>query len=265
MAVTPHPVQTRSRPRRSAKRPGEVHNACMTGIVYLIGAGPGDPSLLTLRGAELLGRAEVVLYDGLCNPELLRHAPDALQICVGKHGRDRIWTQTEVTDEMLRHARGGKRVARLKGGDPAVFARTAEEIEALREAGIEIEIVPGITAALAAGSYAGIPVTDRRFASAVALVTGHEEPGKDGSALDWNSLASFPGTLVIYMGVTTAQSWTGALMKSGKSADTPAAIIRRCSHPDQKVIHTTLGRRCPATHPRQPSPPARDRDSRKGY
>ncbi|MGV3484626.1 MAG: uroporphyrinogen-III C-methyltransferase [Planctomycetaceae bacterium] len=212
----------------------------MSGCVYLIGAGPGDPGLLTLRGAELLARADVVLYDGLSNPDILAHAPGATRICVGKHGQSRIWTQDEINAEMLRHARGGARVARLKGGDPAVFARTAEEAEALREAQIPFEIVPGITAALAAGSYAGIPITHRRYASAVALVTGHEEPGKLESSLDWNALAHFPGTLVIYMGVTTAHIWTSALISAGKSPDTPAAILRRCSLPDQQTIHCRL-------------------------
>ena len=132
---------------------------------------------------------------------------------------------TEIIEEMLRHAKSGKTVARLKGGDPAVFARTAEEVEALHQAGIPFEIVPGITAALAAGSYAGIPVTHRGLASAVALVTGHEEPGKSESALDWDALARFPGTLVIYMGVTTAETWTRMLIEGGKSPQTPVAIV----------------------------------------
>lgn len=210
------------------------------GHVDLIGAGPGDPGLLTLRGAECLARADVVLYDGLSNQELLRHAPNAEHICVGKHGRTRIWKQQEIIDEMLAHARAGRRVARLKGGDPAVFARTAEEAEALRAAGVPFEIVPGITAAQAAGSYAGIPITHRRLASAVALVTGHEEPGKPASALDWDALARFPGTLVVYMGVTKAQDWTSALLSGGKAPETPAAIIRRCSYPDQQVVHCRL-------------------------
>ncbi len=217
-----------------------AHNAVMEGRVYLIGAGPGDPGLLTLRGAELLSRADVVLYDGLTNPELLRHATKAEQICVGKHGQRRIWQQEEVIEEILRHARMGKVVARLKGGDPAVFARTAEEVEAIQHAGIPFEIVPGITAALAAGSYAGIPVTHRGLASAVALVTGHEEPGKSESSLDWNALARFPGTLVVYMGVTTAKSWSRLLIEGGKSPRTPTAIVRRCSLPDQRTIHCQL-------------------------
>ena len=128
----------------------------MNGSVYLIGAGPGDPGLLTLRGAELLRRSDVVLYDGLSNEQLLAHAPSAKHICVGKHGQSRIWRQDEIIGEMLGHAEAGRSVARLKGGDPAVFARTAEEVEALRKADISFEIVPGITAALAAGSFAGI-------------------------------------------------------------------------------------------------------------
>ena len=210
------------------------------GTVYLIGAGPGDPGLLTLRGADLLANCNVVLYDGLSNAELLKHAPNADHICVGKHGQKRIWRQEEIIDEMLRHARGGRKVVRLKGGDPAVFARTAEEIDALRAAEVPFEIVPGITAALAAGSYAGIPITHRKLASAVALITGHEEPGKAESALDWEALARFPGTLVIYMGVTTAESWTRALMNAGKAGDTPAALIRRCSHGDQQTVHCRL-------------------------
>ncbi|QDT08632.1 uroporphyrinogen-III C-methyltransferase [Planctomycetes bacterium K23_9] len=210
------------------------------GIVYLIGAGPGDPGLLTLRGAELLGRSDVVLYDGLSNADLLRHAPSAKHICVGKHGQQRIWRQDEIIAEILIHAQNGLRVSRLKGGDPAVFARTAEEVDALRQADVPFEIVPGITAALAAGSYAGIPVTDRKLASAVALITGHEEPGKSESALDWEALARFPGTLVVYMGVTTAESWTQSLISAGKSPDTPVALIRRCSHNDQQTIHCRL-------------------------
>ncbi|KAA5541106.1 uroporphyrinogen-III C-methyltransferase [Roseiconus nitratireducens] len=212
----------------------------MKPVVYLIGAGPGDPGLLTLRGAERLARSQVVLYDGLSNTELLRHAPSAEHINVGKHGQSRIWNQAEIIEVMLEHARQGKVVARLKGGDPAVFARTAEEIDALVAAGIDFEVVPGITAALAAGSFAGIPITHRKLASAVALITGREEPDKPESALDWEAIARFPGTLVIYMGVTTAQAWTDALIAGGKDPSTPAALVRRCSLPDQVTVHCRL-------------------------
>ncbi|MCC9600862.1 uroporphyrinogen-III C-methyltransferase [Stieleria sp. JC731] len=212
----------------------------MNPYVYLIGAGPGDPDLLTLRGATALGLVDVVLYDGLSNPQILSHAPQAEHISVGKHGQSRIWKQDEIIEEMLRHTSEGKIVARLKGGDPAVFARTAEEVDALIEAGVGFEIIPGITAALAAGSYAGIPITHRKFASAVALVTGHEEPGKAESAIDWNALARFPGTLVIYMGVTTASVWTQALIEGGMDPATPVALVRRCSLPDQRAIYCRL-------------------------
>ncbi len=212
------------------------------GRVYLVGAGPGHPGLITLRGAECLRRADVVLYDYLVNPELLRHAPpDAEIVCLGRHGTDRIMPQAEVHSRMITHARAGRTVVRLKGGDPAVFARAVEEVEALQAAEVPFEIVPGVTAALAAGSYAGIHITDRLSASAVALVTGQEDDGKTASAIDYEHLAVFPGTLVFYMGVTTARKWTSALIEAGKSPDTPAAIIRRCSWPDQLTIHCALG------------------------
>lgn len=217
-----------------------MSKACPTGTIYLIGAGPGDAGLLTLRGAELLRRCDVVLYDGLCNPELLHHAPQAEQICVGKHGQSRIWTQDEINQKMVSLSQNGKMVARLKGGDPAIFARTAEEIDALQQANVPFQIVPGITAALAAGSFAGIPITHRAIASAVALVTGHEEPEKQESAIDWSALAKFPGTLVVYMGVTTAPQWTKRLLDAGKPASTNVAIVRRCSLPDQRVIRCKL-------------------------
>ncbi|WP_315857310.1 uroporphyrinogen-III C-methyltransferase [Rhodopirellula halodulae] len=206
----------------------------------LVGAGPGHPGLLTLRGQQCLQECDVVLYDGLSNAEMLVHAPQAEHTCVGKHGQTRIWKQQEIIDETIRHAKAGKRVVRLKGGDPAVFARTSEEVNALKAEGIPFEIVPGITAALAAGSFAGIPITHRGIASAVALVTGHEEPGKTESDLDWPALARFPGTLVIYMGVTTVKQWTDALLSAGKDPATPCAILRRCSLPDQQKIQCRL-------------------------
>ncbi|WP_236625083.1 uroporphyrinogen-III C-methyltransferase [Rhodopirellula sp. SWK7] len=226
--------------RPTATQTSAADSGNRSGFVALVGAGPGHPELLTLRGQYWLGRCDVVLYDGLSNAEMLAHAPQAEHICVGKHGQSRIWTQPEIIAETLRHAEAGRSVVRLKGGDPAVFARTSEEVNALVAADIPFEIVPGITAALAAGSYAGIPITHRGIASAVALVTGHEEPGKPESALDWNALAAFPGTLVIYMGVTTAEVWTRALLDGGKSPDTPCAIVRRCSLPDQQQITCRL-------------------------
>ncbi|HND53630.1 MAG TPA: uroporphyrinogen-III C-methyltransferase, partial [Pirellulaceae bacterium] len=211
--------------------------------VYLVGAGPGDSGLITMRGVACLQRAEVVLYDYLVNPEIVAHAPAAAEVhCLGKHGRTRIWTQDEINRAMVDFAAQGRTVVRLKGGDPAVFGRIAEETDYLRRHGIEFEIVPGVTAALAAGSYAGIPITHRDVASAVAFIAGREDADKTETALDFNALARFPGTLVFYMGVTTAPQWTRALLDAGKSADTPAAIVRRCSLPDQTTIITTLGR-----------------------
>jgi uroporphyrinogen III methyltransferase/synthase len=213
----------------------------LNGRVYLVGAGPGDPGLITLRGVECLNRADVVLYDYLANARILEHARSGAEtICLGKHGQSRIWSQAEINDRLVGLAREGKTVVRLKGGDPTVFARAAEEIEALTQAGIPFEVVPGVTAAIAAGSYAGIPMTHREHASAVALITGQEDIDKQRSSLDYQALANFPGTLVFYMGVTTAAVWTQALIDAGKAPSTPVAIIRRCSMPDQRRICCTL-------------------------
>lgn len=212
------------------------------GTVYLVGSGPGDPGLLTWRGICCLKKADVVLYDYLSNPELLSYvSPHAQQHCLGSHAERKLWTQDQINAEMVAHAQQGKTVVRLKSGDPTVFARAAEEVEALRQHGIPFQIVPGITAALAASAYAGIPLTHSEHASAVAFVTGHEKPGKADSAIDFGALASFPGTLVFYMGVTTAPQWSTQLIEHGKSADTPCAIIRRCSWPDQETFRCTLG------------------------
>jgi uroporphyrinogen III methyltransferase/synthase len=212
--------------------------------VYLVGAGPGDPGLLTLRGAECLSCADVVLYDYLVGPQMLEFcAPDAEMLCLGRHGHGRLMSQAEVNDAIIRHALEGRSVVRLKGGDPAIFARLTEEVAALELAGIPYEIVPGITAAQAASSHAGVPLTDRDEASCVAFVTGQEsaekQPGAQG--LDYAALARFPGTLVFYMGVTTAADWSAALIEHGKSPNTPVAVVRRCALPDQEVIFSTLG------------------------
>lgn len=211
------------------------------GKVYLVGAGPGDPGMLTLRAVEVLRRADVVLYDYLANPAALTFvSPEAETICLGKHGRERIWSQAEIEAAMVDRARQGLFVVRLKGGDPAVFARGAQEMEALRQAGIPWETVPGVTSALAAGSYAGIPVTHSDLASAVALVAGRESNDKPETALDFGALAKFPGTIVIYMGVTTARAWSTALIAEGKDPATPVALVRKCSLPDQSVHRCTL-------------------------
>lgn len=215
------------------------------GFVYLVGAGPGAPGLITLRGVEVLGKADVVLYDGLVNPQLLQHAkPDCNLICVGKHGQTRVWKQSEIDDEVVRWANQGLIVVRLKGGDTAIFARTAEELDRLRSENIPFEVVPGISAATAASSYAGIAITHRDWASAVAFVTGQSQAIDGGAeaeeAIDWDGLARFPGTLVFYMGVTSAKNWSSELLRAGKLPTTPVAMIRRCTWPDQQVLRTTL-------------------------
>ncbi len=213
------------------------------GKVFLVGAGPGDPGLLTLRGTECLRIADVVMYDYLASPELLLNTrTDAELICLGKHGQGRLWTQAEVNEAMISHARAGRMVVRLKGGDPTIFARVVEELAALEGAGVPFEIVPGVSAALAASSHAGISLTHRDHASCVAFVTGQQKCDKpEGDGLDYGALASFPGTLVFYMGITSAPKWSRALIKGGKSAETPVAIVRRCSFPDQGSWFTTLG------------------------
>lgn len=226
------------------------------GKVYLVGGGPGDPGLITLRGCQCLARADVVLYDYLVNPQILLHARRGAElVCLGRHGHGRIVPQDEINELLLRHARAGRTVVRLKGGDPIVFAHAAEEIGALVQAGVPYEIVPGIAAVLAIGSYAGIPLTQGDAASALALVTGQERRGK-ASSLDYQALAAFPGTLVFYMGVTTAQRWTGQLIAAGKPADTPAAIVRRCSLPDQETIRCTLATVAEKIAARRLRPPA---------
>ncbi len=211
------------------------------GIVYLVGAGPGDPGLITLRGVECLRRADLVLYDYLANPLILKHArPTAELICLGQHGQKKHWSQEGIHAAMIRAAREGKNIVRLKGGDPDVFGRSAEEIEALTAAGVPYQTVPGVTAALAAAGYAGIPVTHGQYSSAVALVTGQERHCKQGESLDYGALAGFPGTLIFYMGTTSAKVWSATLLRHGKPPDTPVAVVRRCSWSDQETIRCTL-------------------------
>ncbi len=213
-----------------------------TGKVYLVGAGPGDPGMITLRGVECLARADLVLYDYLVNPRLLCHAgAEAELVCLGHHSRERTVDQDEIHQRMIQAAHNGRLVVRLKGGDPDVFGRSAEETEALRLAGVPFELVPGVTAALAAGGYAEIPLTHADHSSCLALVTGQERRGKKGPPLDYQALAEFPGTLVFYMGIRSVAEWSEALIRGGKSPDTPVAIVRRCTLPDQAMVRCTLG------------------------
>ncbi|GAC1467310.1 MAG: uroporphyrinogen-III C-methyltransferase [Isosphaeraceae bacterium] len=213
------------------------------GIVYLVGAGPGDPGLLTRRGAEVLARADVVVYDHLASPRLLDLAPDgALRICAGKSIGHCTMPQDAINRALVEHARMGKTVVRLKGGDPFVFGRGAEEAEHLRGAEVAFQIVPGVTAAVGVTAYAGIPLTHRDSASAVAFITGHHDPespeGRD--RLDWPALARFPGTLVVYMGVTRLESLCRTLIRLGKPPRTPAAMIGAGTLPRQRTLVATL-------------------------
>jgi uroporphyrinogen III methyltransferase/synthase len=213
----------------------------MTYPVALVGAGPGHPGLLTLRAAELLARAEFVLYDRLVPEALLGRCPPTAQfMCVEQLPAEHAHRYPHIHATLIDAARRGLRVVRLKGGDPFVFGRGAEEAQALREAGIPFEVVPGVTAGLGATAFAGIPVTHRRHSSAVAFVTGHEYPGKEGSRLDWSALAAFPGTLVFYMGVTRLASLAEALIGKGKPADTPAGLIQQGTTGRQRTVTATL-------------------------
>ena len=209
--------------------------------VYLVGAGPGDPGLLTLRAVECLGQADLVLYDYLVNPAALQHASASAElVCLGHHSTGRALSPDEIVAKMLDEARAGRTVVRLKGGDSSVFGRGADEIEPLREAGIPYEIVPGITAGLAAAAYCEIPITHHDDASAVALIAGQERHTKTESCLDYGVLAGFPGTLVFYMGVRKAAQWSRALIEHGKPPETPVAIVRWCTRSQQRMIRCTL-------------------------
>ena len=209
------------------------------GIVHLVGAGPGDPGLLTVRGRELLDRCDVVVHDALANPELLPGGVE--RIFVGKRGGDqRSWKQEEINAVLVQRARDGQRVVRLKGGDPLVFGRGSEEAQALAAADIPFEIVPGITAGIAAPAYAGIPVTHRGVATSVTFVTGHEDPSKDATQTDWAALARSAGTIVLYMGVKTLPAIAARLVEGGLPADTPAAAVEWGTHPRQRTLVATV-------------------------
>jgi uroporphyrinogen III methyltransferase/synthase len=212
-----------------------------SGRVILVGAGPGDPSLITLRGADLLSKADVVVYDRLAGPELLTRArPDAELIDVGKSPDGDAGSQPDIIRILVEKARAGKTVVRLKGGDPFVFGRGGEEALALLEAGIPFEVVPGVTAGIAAPASAGIPVTHRGLASCVTFVTGHEDPAKAAGSIRWDSLASSGATLVFYMGVRRLPEIVSRLVAAGLPAETPAACIERGATPSQRSIRGTL-------------------------
>ncbi len=229
------------------------------GIVYLVGAGPGDPGLLTRRGAEVLARADVVVYDHLASPRLLDLAPaSALRVCAGKSVGHCTMSQGAINALLVEHAREGRRVVRLKGGDPFVFGRGAEEAEYLHASGVPVQVVPGVTAGVGVSSYAGIPITHRDAASAVAFVTGHDDPESPGSPLplDWQALARFPGTLVIYMGVTRLERLCRNLIRLGKPATTPAALVQSGTLATQRTVVATLADLASRASERGFGPPA---------
>jgi len=234
------------------------------GIVSIVGAGPGDPGLLTLRGAALLAQSDVVIYDGLVNPELLDLAPKAEKIYAGKikelprhiwseslpksrkldkqscvHLKNRIGME-EINNLMVQHASAGKRVVRLKGGDPFIFGRGGEEVSHLKKHGIDYEIVSGVSAGYSAPAYAGIPVTDRRLSSHVTFVTAHEDPKKRQSSIDWKKLAKLDGTLVSFMGVQSLPAMIQGLIAGGKSSETLVSMIQWGTLRRQQVIEGTL-------------------------
>ncbi len=209
------------------------------GKVYIVGAGPGDPDLLTLKAKRVLGEADVVLYDRLLNPVML-DGVNAELIDVGKSAGSHNLTQEDINRLLIQKAEEGKTIVRLKGGDPYVFGRGGEEALALIDKGIPFELVPGVTSAIAAPGLAGIPVTHRGISSSLTIVTGHEEPGKE-SPLDWNALARLSGTLIVLMGISRLEQNILALIEGGKSSETPAALVEKGGWPEQRLVTGKLG------------------------
>jgi len=213
----------------------------LKGVVYLVGAGPGDPGLITVKGIKCLEKADVIVYDRLVNPQLLSLASlKAKKIFMGKETTGLAGTQDGINSLLVGLAREGKTVVRLKGGDPFIFGRGGEEAEALAEAGVSFEVVPGVTSAVAAPAYAGIPLTHRSHASSVTIVTGNEDPDKENSMIDWDKIAAGSGTLVFLMGMANLKAISGQLMKHGRSGKTPAALIRWGTWAEQELLQGTL-------------------------
>jgi uroporphyrinogen III methyltransferase/synthase len=218
------------------------------GKVYLVGAGPGDPGLLTLKARDLIAEADCVIYDYLVNPKILIHARAGAElIYAGKRGLERsqqLWTQAEINRMLVAKANEHGAVVRLKGGDPFIFGRGGEEAEALVDAGIEWEVVPGVSAGSSVAAYAGIPITHRGLSSSVTFVTGHEEsksrPGKSQSAIRWDHLANGADTLVFFMGMARITEIADQLMANGRDADTPVAVIRWGTYGHQETVVSNL-------------------------
>ncbi|HDR72577.1 MAG TPA: uroporphyrinogen-III C-methyltransferase [Methanoculleus sp.] len=229
----------------------------MKGRVYLVGSGPGGLGLLTFRAREVIDGADVILYDQLPGEEVLAALPPTAELIdCGKYGGMHTLEQEDIEALMVRHAREGRSVVRLKGGDPFLFGRGGEEMEVLRAEGIPYEVVPGITSAIAVPECVGIPVTHREVASQVTILTGHEDPTKGRSALDWEWLARSPGTLVILMGVKNLPAIASRLTGHGMDAASPVAIIERGLRPDQRVTTGPLGEIAEIARERKVRPPA---------
>ena len=212
------------------------------GIVYLIGAGPGDPGLLTLKGRDCLSACDVVVYDRLADPRILSWVnPEAERIYVGKASSNHVMKQEDISKLLVKLAAEGKTVARLKGGDSFVFGRGGEEALLLKENNLPFEFIPGITSAISVPEYAGIPVTHRKVAASFAVITGHEDPSREKSGINWKGLATGVDTLVFLMGVENLKNIAAKLIENGRPADTPAALIRWGTHPEQRTLVTTLG------------------------
>ncbi|QCJ46881.1 uroporphyrinogen-III C-methyltransferase [Haloprofundus sp. MHR1] len=219
----------------------ETASESAVGTVYLVGSGPGDPDLMTVKASRLLDEADVVLHDKLPGPEILGRIPEAKREDVGKRAGGE-WTPQEYTNKRLVElAREGKSVVRLKGGDPFVFGRGGEEAEHLANEEIPFEVVPGVTSAIGGPAVAGIPVTHRDHASSVSFVTGHEDPTKEESAVNWEALAETGGTIVVLMGVGKLPDYTKALRDAGMNPGTPVALVERATWPDMRVATGTLG------------------------
>ena len=212
------------------------------GTVYLVGAGPGDPELLTLKARRLLGEADAVVYDYLVSPEVLNWTrPDCERIFAGKKGGQFKCAQSDIEATLVRLARAGKAVVRLSGGDPFIFGRGGEEAEALAAAGIPFAIVPGVTAALAAAAYSGIPLTHRAHSSAVVFLTGHEDPAKAETSVRWENYGRLDATLCIYMGMHNLAALDRRLQAGGLAAETPAAVVESATTDRHRTLATTLG------------------------
>lgn len=213
----------------------------VSGKVWLVGAGPGEPGLITVRGLELISAADAVLYDALAHPALLDACPRAEKLFVGKRaGKDSV-PQHEISAELVRRARAGQRVVRLKGGDPFLFARGSEEAEALAAAGVPFEIVPGVTSAVAASAYAGVPLTHRELSSSVTFITGHRHAGAPWSAEQWQKLATATDTICVLMGMKRLEDITRAITQGGRAETTPAMVVQWGARPEQRVVASTLG------------------------